>query len=106
MTVVLDMNDMGMKYYQQGEYKKAVECFEQALIMGKNAYGEEHPSLASTLNNLAMAWKSQGDYQKAKESLEAALAIRQTALGDDHPYTQEVKTSLAAIKLKLQNEGE
>ncbi len=103
MTVILDLNAKGLESYQQGAYKKAIEYFEQALTIDKNAHGEMHSSVASTLNNLALAWRGLGNFQKAKECLESALTIRQAILGDEHPSTVKVKASLAVVELKLKS---
>jgi len=76
---------LGEVCHDLGNAKKAIEYHEQALAIGKEVYGERHPSVAAMLNNLGAAWRTLGDAKKAIEYYEQALAIGKEVYGERHP---------------------
>jgi tetratricopeptide (TPR) repeat protein len=81
-----------------GDYKKAIECYEKALTILKDTYGETYPNVATALNNLELAWHALGNPKKAIEYLQQAYTIFQKVYGDDHPNTRDVKESLDFLR--------
>jgi tetratricopeptide (TPR) repeat protein len=51
---------MGFK----GEYDKAIDYYEKALQINLNAFGGQHPNVATGYNDLGAAWYSKGDTTK------------------------------------------
>ncbi len=92
---------MALQYL--GEYKKAIEHYEQALDIDKKVYGEEHPKVAIRLNNIGVALQYLGKYKEALGYCEKALKIRMRLLGENHPDTKNVKVGIGIIKQKLNN---
>ena len=54
-------------YQRLGEYNRAKELHEKALIIGKKIFGEDHADVATSYNNLALVYDSLGEYNQAKE---------------------------------------
>jgi tetratricopeptide (TPR) repeat protein len=45
----LFLNELGLIFYNVGDYKKAIEYYEKALKIGIEIYGETHPAVATRL---------------------------------------------------------
>ncbi len=77
--------ELGWINYDLGDARKAIEYYEQALSIGKEVYGERHPSVARMLNNLGSAWSDIGETKKAIKYYEQALSIGKEVYGERHP---------------------
>ena len=75
----------------QGRYQEALPFAEEALRLGNQEFGPDHPTTAALLNNLAELYRAQGKYAEAEPLYQRALRIYEKALGPDHP---DVATSL------------
>ena len=64
---------------------KALEFLQKILKLQIQAYGENHPILATTYDAIGLVYNSSGKYDKALVSHQKALQIKHTALGDKHP---------------------
>jgi len=71
------LNVAGNLARSRGEYAVAVERYEQALALRREA-GDPH-GIAIALNNLGVAAKDQGEYARARAFLEESLAIKREA---------------------------
>ena len=80
-------HEIATVFFHQGDYTKALEWYQKALVNGEKTLGVEHPDIAATYNDIAGAYSAQGDYTKALEWYQKALAIREKALGVGHPDT-------------------
>ena len=67
-----------------GDYPKALEFYNKALVIKKATDGENHISLAATYTNMGNVYQSQGDYPKALEFYSKALAITKATHGENH----------------------
>ncbi len=68
-----------------GQYAAAIPLLEKALLLNRNALGEESASVATNYNNLGSAYDSLGDYTKAIQYYEQALAIDIKVFGESNP---------------------
>jgi len=68
------LNVAGNLARSRGEYGAAIERYEQALALRREA--QDPRGIAIALNNLGVAAKDQGDYPRAREFLEESLAIK------------------------------
>ena len=66
------LDELGASYSNRGDRKKALDIFQQALMLRSDA---EPIGLANTLNHLAMAYSWTGDSIKALEYLERVVSI-------------------------------
>jgi tetratricopeptide (TPR) repeat protein len=83
--------------YDQGRYQEALPFAEQALKLGEQEFGPDHPHTASFLINLAELYQAQGRYAEAEPLYKRALAIREKALGPEHPQVAENLNNLADL---------
>ena len=88
--------------YQQGRYSDALPYATEALRLGEEELGPDHPTTATLLNNLALLYKTQGKYAEAEPLYRRSLAIREKALGPEHP---SVATSLENYAALLRETG-
>lgn len=84
---------------RQGDYDKAVRCYEEALAMFRAL--DDTSGIASALNNLGVVAQDRGDYAKAGALLEEALANFR-ALGD----RQRIAASLNNLGMVARRQGE
>jgi CHAT domain-containing protein/tetratricopeptide (TPR) repeat protein len=79
------LNNLGAVYSEQGEYVRALDRFQQAVALGTQARGADHPLVATCLENMGEVYARQEDYPRAEESLRTALAIWSKAPGEHRP---------------------
>ena len=75
------------KYYQDGNYPKALEFHTKALNIREKVLGKDHPDTANSYNNIGLVYSDMGNYSKALEFYTKALNIYEKVLGKDHPST-------------------
>ena len=92
-------NNLAGVYYAQGEYDKALEYYEKALVIREKVLGKDHPDTATTFNNMALVYRAQGEYDKALEYYEKSREIQEKVLGKDHPSTAITYNNLAGVYL-------
>ncbi len=51
--------------YQQGRYSEAISYAANALKLGEDEFGPDHPFTATLMNNLAEFYRAQGNYAEA-----------------------------------------
>jgi tetratricopeptide (TPR) repeat protein len=73
-------NNLGSAYKALGQYQKAIDYYQLALVSDIKTYGEEHPDVARDRNNLGGTYYEQGNYQKALEQFQQALVIKKNSL--------------------------
>jgi tetratricopeptide (TPR) repeat protein len=69
------LNAFGSTVRVLGDYRKAIECFMQALTICRKVFDEKHSRVAVCLNNLGSAWSDLGDHEKAFDYIKQALDI-------------------------------
>ncbi|MEM9463258.1 MAG: tetratricopeptide repeat protein [Myxococcota bacterium] len=79
------LNTLGNVSSRHGKYEEAKRYYRKAVRLRQEAFGADHPDVATILDNLGVVLKSQGKYEEAKAYHQRALAIREKALGPDHP---------------------
>ena len=90
-------NNIAGVYYSQGNYEKAMEYCEKALVIREKVLGKEHPDTATTYDNMAGVYEDQGNYEKALEYYEKALVIQEEVLGDEHLPTATTYNNMAGV---------
>jgi len=92
-------------YYLQrvADLGGARAAFERALAIDEQAYGPDHPAVATDVNNLGGVLQDLGDLAGARAAFERALAIDERAFGPDHP---NVATRVNNLGLVLQDLGD
>ena len=77
--VASTLNDLGVTFWANGEYDKAIGNYEKALTTDLTTYGPEHYIVAIRWFNLGKAWQSKREFSKAREYYGRALAVFQKA---------------------------
>jgi serine/threonine-protein kinase len=88
---------MGEVYLNLGQYDKAQPMLERALALRREAHGETHADVASSMDHLALLHEKTGTYEEAEQLNRRALSLRRTLYGDDHPAVAESLNRLAGL---------
>lgn len=83
MEYASDMHNLAVTLDTLGMHQRALEYYQRAAMLKKNAAGETL-SYADTLNNLAIAYAAVEDFAQALECHKEVLQIRKKKLGDQH----------------------
>ncbi len=94
-------NNLAQVYRVMGDYKKAVDFFEQALLSDTQLLDELHPYITTRRSNLATTYIELGEYEKAKELLEKALNSELQRFDEQHPNVAKVKSNLGVAYFYL-----
>jgi CHAT domain-containing protein/Tfp pilus assembly protein PilF len=81
----LTLNTIAGIYIRQGEYAKALNYYQQALVIAKELNNPEHQ--VATLNNIGKVYTRLGEYTKALEYLSHALVIGKDLSDPDRKVT-------------------
>ncbi len=68
----------------QGEHSEAVRLNREALRLGRERWGEDHPRLLTALNNLGMNLRRMEDLAGAEEAYKEALRVDRASFGEEH----------------------
>ena len=91
------LNMSGQVYNRLGEYNQAKELHENALMLYKEIFGEDHADVAISYSNLASVYDRLGEYNQAKELHKKALTIRKKTLREDHADVATSYSDLASV---------
>ena len=94
---VLDLDNTAYKYYQDGNYPKALEFYSKALSIQEKNLGKDHPATGAFYNDIGLVYSDMGDYPKALEFYTKALNIREKNLGKDHPATTNIYNDIGLV---------
>ena len=86
-------------YGETNRLAEAERLYRRSLQIAENAFGADHPSVATTLDGLASLLRTRGDYGQAEELFRRALRIREAAFGSEHPDVARMLSHLAALRL-------
>lgn len=97
MTTAKELQDQGVKLFQQRDYEAAARLFQQA----QEAYtAEENPDMVAEMQtNIGLVHRALGENQQALESMQAALEHFQTR--DDHLRTAKVLGNMGGVYVAL-----
>jgi len=79
------LNQMGVYAWGRAEYATAKAAYERALKIDEEAFGPDHPRVATDVNNLGTVLRDLGDLPGARAAAERALKIDEKAFGSDYP---------------------
>jgi eukaryotic-like serine/threonine-protein kinase len=93
---------IGRTYSRMGLQTKALPLLEQALVIGRRAFGPQHERVAQSLNDLGVLQRQLGHPADAEPLLVESLAIRRRVLGNDR---NEVAITLVELARVLRDRG-
>ena len=79
------------------KYDPALEYYERAADLRREALGVEHSDTADSYNNIAEVYRAKGEYDLAFLYHKIALAIRENVLGKEHPDTATSYNNIAGV---------
>ena len=104
------LNNLAFIHKTLGEYDDAIDIYEKALHVYKEAIGEDHASYATTLNNLGLVYRTRAQtdeqlsslerlscYEQSRHCFEHSLEIRTRVLTADHPDISMSKCNLGTL---------
>jgi eukaryotic-like serine/threonine-protein kinase len=94
---------LGHVEFEGGNYEKAHERYDAALIGYEKLWGPEHHSVAQAIEHIASVARRQGRHEEALNKSKRALALLEKALGPHHP---RISGALTSIGMALENRGD
>lgn len=92
-----EINQEMAELLREGKVADATKAAERALKVAVEAFGAEHPKVATSLNNLGTLYRIQGKYSQAESLYERAIAIKEKALGPEYPKVATSLNNLAGL---------
>ncbi len=89
--------DLALVYDILGQYKLAIQHYQEAIDIQIKVLGENHPDYAKTITNLAGLYKDFGHFRKAESCYESALKIRREIYSANHPLYANTLNGAAGL---------
>jgi len=96
------LNETGYQFSLKIAHEQATQYLEQALALGRQHFGEQHPEVARSYHYLGHLARLRSQYDLALDYRQKALAIRLAKLGERHP---EVAKSYQGVGVVYFNKG-
>ena len=93
---------IGRTYERMGLHAKALPLLEQALAIGRHAFGSQHVRVAQSLNDLGVLQRELGNLPAAEPLLVESLAVRRRLLGNED---KDVAVTLVELARVLKDQG-
>jgi tetratricopeptide (TPR) repeat protein len=98
---------MGMMLYRMKAFPSSFKCYQDALLLQRETYGEnDNIEIAATLNSIGIVLFHMGKKEMAKSYFENSLSIRRRFLGPNHEDVTINVYNLAALHFELGEEYE
>jgi len=98
-----ELNAGGLQAYGSGDYKKALEYFQQGFIQVQKQFKKSHPSYSEAVANLGTGYYSVGDYSKAHQYYTEYLDLIGSLTGKDNLGYAQALFNLAVLDLAIGN---
>ena len=92
---------LGFVYHSKEQYSDAIECFQRAMLVQKQWFGDYDLSVAGTHENMAETFLEMGDLDKATEHYEKAMDILSQNDEGNSETAAEIQESLENIKTEI-----
>jgi len=93
--IVSWLYSMGCTLYHKDKVPEAEAIYNQALQLGINKLGAEHPDIFNLYNDLGLIYMDRGDFAKAEEYYTIALRIKDNVDEQDMINTAYITCNLA-----------
>jgi len=93
---------IGRTFERMGQHDRARPLLEQALALGRGAFGGDHVKVAQSLNDLGVLQRQSGNLPESQALLEDSLAMRRRLFGNLH---QDVAVTLVELARTLKDRG-
>ena len=86
---------------QMGKLPAAKAAIEQALTLGQQSLGPDHPDTIRNINYLGDVLQAQGNWTGARAAFERTLALSEQAFGHDHPMVAKSANNLSIVLVEM-----
>ena len=93
--------DLANVYKQRMNYPEALQAIQEALLVTRKHFGEEHESTADSHFSLGVTQHEMHDYKAALQSFKLALAIRIKLFEEEHESTADSYTQLGVTQHEM-----
>jgi serine/threonine protein kinase len=93
---------IGRTFERMGQLDRARPLLEQALALGRGAFGADHAKVAQSLNDLGVLNRQRGRLAESQALLEECLAMRRRLFGNVH---MDVAVTLVELARTLRDRG-
>ncbi len=97
VTLGRTLGALGAALVRQGRPTEAMACYREAIAIGDDALGAEHPTNASLRNELALLYRHEGRFAQARALHEQALAGFIRSFGPRHALVGIAWNNLAMV---------
>ena len=88
-------------YLLQGEYDKALECYQNALAVTERILGKDHPHLNIEYHHIGDVYRYKGDYGKALKYFQKALFLREKSPNNEDYVTASLYSDVGDVYSEL-----
>lgn len=81
-TLISLKNQEGLVASDNGENRKAIGLYKEALVLAEKKYGVNHPETTTYMSNIAFQYYESGQYDKAEELFLHVIDIETCAYGE------------------------
>ena len=84
-----------------GDYKEALEKYNDALKIFDISFGKNHPDVAAVLNNIAAILQQRGYFDEALEKYNESIMAIENIYGKRHPeYAKRLNNIAGTLSTK------
>lgn len=98
-TLALALGNLARAVHDQGRLADAEHAYEEALLVRRSTFGDDHPKTAALYDDLGRFYIDAGRAGDAAPLIERAREIRSASLGDDHVDYARSEVSLGLLDL-------
>ena len=84
-ATLMDAYNRYLELRAEGRYQEALPFAKEAVRLGTQEFGPDHPTTAGLFNDLAGLYQAQSRHAEAEPLHQRSLAIREKVLGPEHP---------------------
>jgi Tfp pilus assembly protein PilF len=90
--VATSYTHIGIVYYRQGQYERALEYYQKVLEINIKVSGQDHPEVATSFINIGAVYAGKGDFENALVQYQKGLEIKTRVFGSDHPDVAKTRS--------------
>jgi tetratricopeptide (TPR) repeat protein len=94
--LVQAISDLASAYQNRGDFQRALDLFEEALIYKRQIYEPDTEPIISSLDNIGIAYFSLGNYDLALKHHYEVLDILRRTVSPTHPFLASTLTKIGA----------
>ena len=100
------LDNVGTMHSARGKYGEAKEAFRRSYLIRLDAFGKQHPAVASSAANLASTLNALGEYKEAEDLLNGALQVYEKTFGSQSFHVLATLEKLTEVFRKTGRENE